>query len=117
MKMKPPVLTLSMSAILRVLCPCDYTSPRQGISVRARRYEALRQSAEVTAGDLIATLCVSIDAVNPGLSCGEDLLVTPGLDEKIKLLGRRKVRRVVQAVALAGPGPTLVQHRLLALAA
>lgn len=56
-------------------------------------------------------------AFNPGLSCGEDLLVTPGLDEKIKLLGRRKVRRVVQAVALAGPGPTLVQHRLLALAA
>ena len=56
-------------------------------------------------------------AFDPNLSCAEDLLATPSLDAEIRRLGRRNVRRIVQAVALAGPAPTLVQHRLQALAA
>ena len=60
------------------------------------------------------TLALGFDITVP---CGAEVLGEDGLGSAVRRFGRKWVRRVVGAVALEETAPSLVQHRLLALAA
>lgn len=56
-------------------------------------------------------------AFDPRLTCAEEILCGRDRRVAIERFGRKKVRKIVQEVALSQAAPSLVQHRLLALAA
>ena len=60
------------------------------------------------------TLALSFD---PEKSCAEMILGTGDPRKEVKRFGRKQLRGIVQEVALGQTAPSLVQHRLLALAA
>lgn len=60
------------------------------------------------------TLALSFD---PALSCAEMILGAADPRKVVKRFGRKQLRRIVQNIALDQAEPSLVQHRLLALAA
>ena len=60
------------------------------------------------------TLALSFD---PDRRCGESALEQGDPRHSIVRFGRKRVRRIVRAIALDQMAPTLVQHRLLTLAA
>lgn len=66
------------------------------------------------ASDPDRTLALGFDAAVP---CGAGALGEDGPGRAVRRFGRKWVRRVVGAVALEETAPSLVQHRLLALAA
>ena len=69
---------------------------------------------ETLFGGSTETLALSFD---PDRRCGESALEQGDPRQLIVRFGRKRVRRIVRAIALDQTAPTLVQHRLLALAA
>lgn len=65
-------------------------------------------------GGSTETLVLSFD---PGRRCGESAFEQGDPRQSIARFGRKRLRRIVRAIALDQTAPTLVQHRLLALAA
>lgn len=65
-------------------------------------------------GGSMETLALSFD---PDRRCGESVLEQDDPRQSIVRFGRKRVRRIVRAIALDQTAPTLVQHRLLTLAA
>ena len=63
---------------------------------------------------LTETLALSFD---PERRCGESALEQGDPRQSIVRFGRKRLRRIVRAIALDQTAPTLVQHRLLTLAA
>lgn len=71
-------------------------------------------SRMATFGGSTEALALSFD---PDRRCGESALEQGDPRQSIACFGRKRVRRIVRAIALDQTAPTLVQHRLLTLAA
>ena len=65
-------------------------------------------------GGTTETLMLSFD---PDQACGASALGENDPRQAISVFGRKEVRKIVRAIALTQVAPSLVQHRLLALAA
>lgn len=89
------------------------TAVRIDLSVKAGGADVMRALYGDGAG-IEHTLALSFD---PALSCAEAIMGDDNPREAIRRFGRKNLRRIVGTVAMGDVNPSLVQHRLLALAA